>query len=67
MQQFYTDRAQCSAMSGGSGPNQIAPSYGGGFNNSYNTMSAIMARKRSEGIFNDCMYGRGWQLVPADE
>jgi hypothetical protein len=77
-QQFYTDRAECNAMSGSAGSSQITPAYvppavggGGGFLGSFaqsyafgnNLGEASRARDEKGMIFRDCMVGRGWMLT----
>lgn len=67
-QEFYSDKAECSAMSG-SGNHQINTpqmNSGGGFNDGFqqgwNNAAAIGAAGRQGRIFSDCMAGRGWSL-----
>lgn len=67
-QEFYNDRAECSAMSG-QGNYQIntpqmnsGGGFNGGFQQGWNNASAISAAGNQNRIFNDCMAGRGWSL-----
>jgi hypothetical protein len=69
-QQFYGDKAECSALSGSAGSSQVSPVYmplGGGFTQSYilgsNMAAASDAASEKTQIFSDCMRGRGWVLT----
>ncbi|MFI5304336.1 MAG: hypothetical protein ACHQYP_06005 [Nitrospiria bacterium] len=67
-QEFYSDRARCSAMANSAGYPQTTPVYGSGALASYartsNMLSSIAADNSRIQIFNDCMMGEGWTLVP---
>lgn len=68
-QEFYQASAQCQSMAGPGGQ-QIAGAGAGsgafnrGFSQTYNQVSAINAQRRQRQIFEDCMRGFGWRLVP---
>lgn len=59
--QFHGDRAECTAMSAAGGNLPAAPVW----NASIQTNAPIIAAQNQRNqIFNDCMYGKGWTLVP---
>lgn len=70
-QSFYADRAECTAMSN-SGPqrsgvwqpisNSGIENAGYNLNRGFENMADSQNRTQ---LFNDCMMGRGWSLVPA--
>lgn len=61
-QEFYTDKAECSALSRSGGNtvyyNPSPTGFASGFMNGVNIANASAGSQ----IFNDCMYGRGWFL-----
>lgn len=64
-QQLHADKAECRAMSGGAAPNQVmptvgSPGYNTGWNQGWNQSAALGASVQRSMIFNDCMYGKGW-------
>ena len=71
-QEFYADRAQCSAMAGNGQQNQVfAPQqpvdgFASGFANGLNLGNAMNTSNSRGQIFDDCMMGNGWFLVPAN-
>lgn len=71
-QQFYADRSYCSAMAGNGQQNQVVqmqPSndFASGFMNGMNLGGAMGASNARSQIFNDCMMGNGWFLVPSGQ
>ena len=71
-QQFYADRSYCSAMAGNGQQNQVVqmqPSndFASGFMNGMNIGGAMGASNARSQIFNDCMMGNGWFLVPSGQ
>lgn len=69
-QEFYADRARCSSMSGAGQQNQVVLQQGDaglatGLTNGMNIGSAMGANRARGQIFDDCMMGNGWYLVPA--
>lgn len=70
-QDFYRDRADCTTMSN-SGPqrsnvwtpvsNQWSDNVGNNLNRGFENAADNQNRTN---LFNDCMMGRGWSLVPA--
>ena len=71
-QEFYADRAQCSAMAGNGQQNQVftqqqpADGFASGFANGLNLGNAMSTSNSRGQIFDDCMMGNGWFLVPAN-
>lgn len=71
-QQFYADRASCSAMAGNGHQNQVyepkqqADGFASGLENGLNLGNAIGTSNSRSQIFNDCMMGNGWNLIPAE-
>lgn len=71
-QDFYADRAQCSAMAGNGQQNQVfspqqpADGFASGFANGLNLGNAMNTSNSRGQIFDDCMMGNGWYLVPAN-
>lgn len=73
MPEFYRDRAECASMSN-SVPNrsgvwanvsgQWSDNVASNLNRGLENMSDNQDRQR---IFNDCMLGRGWAIVPRDK
>lgn len=72
-QEFYRARAECTAMAGPANNQIVTPqqtgygSFGSGFQQGWNAMSAANAAQSNQRIFADCMRGDGWALITANE